>query len=124
MELGAFSLSLNVKDLKSSKDFYQKIGFEIIGGDEEQKWLILKSGDKVIGLFQGMFEKNMLTLNPKWDQNCDTIEGAPDVRELQQSFKNQGIPIINEADSNTTGPASFMIEDPDGNPILFDQHAE
>ena len=124
MELGAFSVSLNVKDIQASKAFYQKIGFEIIGGNEIEKWLILKSGDKVIGLFQGMLEKNMLTFNPKWNPSCETIDDAPDVRDLQQIFKNNGIEIIDAADESSTGPASFMIEDPDGNPILFDQHAD
>lgn len=124
MELGAFSVSLNVKDIQASKAFYQKIGFEIIGGNEIEKWLILKSGDKIIGLFQGMLEKNMLTFNPKWNHNCETIDGAPDVRDLQQHFKENGIAIIDEADESGSGPDSFMVEDPDGNPILFDQHAD
>ena len=124
MELGAFSLSLNVKDIQASKAFYQKIGFEIIGGNEIEKWLILKNEDKIIGLFEGMLEKNMLTFNPKWNAKCETIESAPDVRELQKKFQESGINIIDGADPNSTGPASFMIEDPDGNPILFDQHAE
>lgn len=122
MELGAFSVSLSVKDLKASKAFYQKLGFRVFGGDEEQNWLIMKNGDHVIGLFQGMFEKNILTFNPGWDQNANKLDSFTDVRELQRKFKAQGLEIVTEADENTTGPASFVLVDPDGNPVLFDQH--
>lgn len=122
MELGAFSISLSVKDIKASKSFYQKLGFQVFGGDESQNWLIMKNGDHVIGLFQGMFEKNILTFNPGWDQNSSTLNSYTDVRDLQRALKAQGIPIENETDENTTGPASFVIIDPDGNPILIDQH--
>lgn len=122
MNLGAFSVSLNVKDLKTSKSFYEKLGFEIFGGDETQNWLIMKNGEHVIGLFQGMFDKNILTFNPGWDQNCNNLESFTDVRELQKKLKEQGISIENEADENSSGPASFAVIDPDGNPILIDQH--
>ncbi len=122
MQLGAFSVSLSVKDIKASKSFYQKLGFEVFGGDETQNWLILKNGDHVIGLFQGMFEQNILTFNPGWDQNAQPVDSFTDVRDLQKAVKAQGIEIANEADESTTGPASFVITDPDGNPILVDQH--
>ena len=122
MELGAFSISLTVKDLSASRIFYEKLGFHVFGGDAAQNWLILKNGDHTIGLFQGMFEKNMLTFNPGWDQDCNTLESFKDVRELQKKFKAEGLEIEGEADENTTGPAYFMVTDPDGNPILFDQH--
>jgi len=122
MELGAFSVSLAVKDIEKSKDFYQKLGFEPFGGDASQGWLILKNGDHVIGLFQGMFEKNMLTFNPGWNQDAQNPGSFTDVRELQRNLKARGIGFSVEADESTSGPASFMIEDPDGNPILVDQH--
>ncbi len=122
MELGAFSVSLNVKDLESSQSFYEKLGFQVFGGDATQNWLILKNGDHVIGLFQGMFEKNILTFNPGWDKNANKLDSFTDVRDLQREFKAQGLNIENEADENTTGPASFIVIDPDGNPILIDQH--
>lgn len=122
MELGAFSVSLNVKDLKSSKSFYEKLGFRVVGGDATQNWLILKNGDHTIGLFQEMFEKNILTFNPGWDKNGHTLESFADVRDLQRAFKTQGLNIENEADESSTGPANFIIIDPDGNPILIDQH--
>jgi len=122
MTLGAFSISLAVKDLAASKIFYEKLGFHIFGGDATQNWLILKNGDHTIGLFQGMFEKNMLTFNPGWDQDCNTLESFLDVRELQKKFKAEGLTIEGEADERSTGPAYFMLSDPDGNPILFDQH--
>lgn len=122
MELGTFTISLTVKNIEESKTFYQKLGFEVFGGDITQKWLILKNKDCVIGLFQGMFEKNMLTFNPGWDGNAQPLEKYTDVRELQRKLKAQGVEIVTEADENTTGPASFVITDPDGNPILFDQH--
>jgi catechol 2,3-dioxygenase-like lactoylglutathione lyase family enzyme len=122
MELGAFSISLSVKDIKASKAFYEKIGFQVLGGAIDQNWLIMKNGDHVIGLFQGMFEKNTLTFNPGWDQNAQPLESFTDVRALQEELKAQGVEIAHEADPNTEGPASFMVFDPDGNPILIDQH--
>jgi catechol 2,3-dioxygenase-like lactoylglutathione lyase family enzyme len=122
MELGAFSISLAVKDIHASKAFYEKLGFKEFGGDISQNWLILKNGETVIGLFQGMFEKNMLTFNPGWDQDAQELDTFTDVRELQQQFKSQGIEFLTEADQSTTGPAHFLIVDPDGNPILVDQH--
>jgi predicted lactoylglutathione lyase len=122
MDLGAFSISLAVKDIGASKEFYEKLGFEVFGGDITQNWLIMKNGDHVIGLFQGMFEKNILTFNPGWDQNTHTLDTYTDVRELQRNFKKQGVELLSEADESTSGPASFMVADPDGNPILFDQH--
>ena len=122
MKLGAFSLSLSVKDLQASKAFYEKLGFSVFGGDAAQNWLIMKNGDHIIGLFQGMFEKNMLTFNPGWDQDANTLESFTDVRDLQRELKAQGINIHTETDDSTSGPASFVIVDPDGNPILIDQH--
>ena len=122
MQLGAFSVSLAVKDIEASRDFYAKLGFEVFGGDSTQNWLILKNGQAVIGLFQGMFEKNVLTFNPGWDQDACELDAFTDVRELQQTLKAQGATFVSEADESTTGPASFVIVDPDGNPILVDQH--
>jgi lactoylglutathione lyase len=122
MELGAFSVSLTVKDIQASKAFYEKLGFEFFGGDISQNWVILKNGEVVIGLFQGMFEKNMLTFNPGWDGNAQTLDDFTDVREIQRRLKEDGVEFISEADESTSGPASFMIADPDGNPVLFDQH--
>lgn len=122
MELGAFSISLAVKDINASTVFYEKLGFKVFGGDASQNWLILKSGDCVIGLFQGMFDKNILTFNPGWDQNAQKLPAFTDVRELQRRLKEQGLELISEADESTSGPASFMLLDPDGNPILVDQH--
>jgi catechol 2,3-dioxygenase-like lactoylglutathione lyase family enzyme len=122
MELGAFSVSLAVNDLEASRGFYEKLGFEVFGGDASQNWLILKNGDHVIGLFQGMFEKNILTFNPGWDQNANQLEAFTDVRDLQKAMRLKGLEFESEADENTTGPASFMISDPDGNMILIDQH--
>ena len=122
MKLGAFSVSLAVEDLSVSRDFYEKLGFEQFGGDAAHNYLIMKNGDHVIGLFQGMFEKNMLTFNPGWDQSCGELEEFTDVREMQKALKTKGIALDVEADETTQGPASFMITDPDGNPILFDQH--
>lgn len=122
MQLGAFSISLAVKDLQASKSFYEKFGFTVFHGDAAQNWLILKNGDHVIGLFQGMFEKNILTFNPGWDQNAQKVDSFTDIRELQRRLKAQGVPLQTEADENTTGPASFVAVDPDGNPILVDQH--
>ena len=122
MELGAFSISLAVTDIAASRAFYEKFGFKDFGGDISQNWLIMKNGDTVIGLFQGMFEKNMLTFNPGWDSNAQKLETFPDVRELQRQLKAQGVEFVSEADESTKGPASFIAMDPDGNPILFDQH--
>jgi predicted enzyme related to lactoylglutathione lyase len=122
MNLGTFSISLAVKDIAASKAFYEKFGFGVFHGDIAQNWLIMKNGDHVIGLFQGMFEKNILTFNPGWDSNAQKLETFTDVRELQRQLKAQGVELLSEADENTTGPASFMAIDPDGNPILFDQH--
>jgi catechol 2,3-dioxygenase-like lactoylglutathione lyase family enzyme len=122
MDLGAFSVSLTVKDLETSKTFYEKLGFESFGGDVQQNWLILKNGDHVLGLFQGMFEDNILTFNPGWDQNGNELDSFTDVRELQQELKNRGLILSSEADESSTGPASLMLTDPDGNLILIDQH--
>ncbi len=122
MELGTFSVSLAVKDIEASKTFYEKLGFEVFGGDASQNWLILKNGDVTIGLFQGMFERNLLTFNPGWDGNANKLDTFTDVRELQRQLKEQGIQLMTEADETTTGPASFVVIDPDGNPILVDQH--
>jgi catechol 2,3-dioxygenase-like lactoylglutathione lyase family enzyme len=122
MELGAFSLSLAVKDIEASKSFYEKLGFRIFGGDMTQNWLIMKNGDYTIGLFQGMFENNILTFNPGWDNNANQLESFTDVREIQRELKAQSLKIEQEADENTTGPASLIVIDPDGNPILLDQH--
>ena len=122
MELGAFSVSLNVKDIEVSKSFYEKLGFQVFAGDAAQNWLIMKNGDHIIGLFQGMFEKNMLTFNPGWDQNANMLDSFTDIRYLQRELKTQGLDLESEADESTTGPASFIIIDPDGNPILIDQH--
>ena len=122
MELGAFSVSLAVKNIEASKAFYEKLGFKVFMGDMSQNWLILKNGEHVIGLFQGMFEKNILTFNPGWDSNARQLETFTDVRELQRQLKAQGVELQSEADESTTGPASFVVVDPDGNPILVDQH--
>ncbi len=122
MKLGAFSVSLAVKDIEKSTDFYQKLGFKPFHGDSSQGWLILKNGDHVIGLFQGMFDKNILTFNPGWNQQTATLDSFTDVREIQKSLRAQGMEFSSEADESTSGPASFMLEDPDGNPILVDQH--
>lgn len=122
MELGAFSVSLAVKDIAASQAFYQKLGFQLFGGDASQNWLILKNGDCIIGLFQGMFEKNILTFNPGWDNNAHQLDTFSDIRELQQRFKAQGLTLLSEADESSTGPASLMLLDPDGNPVLLDQH--
>jgi lactoylglutathione lyase len=122
MELGNFSISLAVKDLEASRDFYEKFGFKVFMGDAKQNWLIMKNGDHVIGLFQGMFEKNILTFNPGWDSNGQNLPTFTDVRELQRQLKAKGVKLQKEADENTTGPASFVVVDPDGNQILVDQH--
>jgi catechol 2,3-dioxygenase-like lactoylglutathione lyase family enzyme len=122
MQLGAFSVSLAVKDIEASRAFYQKLGFESFGGDASQNWLILKNGDHVIGLFQGMFEKNILTFNPGWDQSAQNVDSFTDVRDLQRQLAAKGVTFQQEADENSTGPGSFVVTDPDGNPILVDQH--
>ena len=122
MELGAFSVSLAVKDLEVSKTFYEKLGFQVFTGDAAQNWIIMKNGDHTIGLFQGMFEKNILTFNPGWDQNANKLNSFTDVRDLQRELKARGVKFENETDESTTVPASFMLIDPDGNPILIDQH--
>ena len=122
MELGAFSVSLAVKDIAASRDFYAKFGFDVVGGDAAENWLILRNGACTIGLFQGMFEQNILTFNPGWDAQAQPLASFTDVRELQRRLKAQGVALVNEADEDTTGPASFVAVDPDGNPILVDQH--
>ena len=122
MQLGNFSISLAVKDLQASRDFYEKFGFTEFAGDASQNWLILKNGDHVIGLFQGMFENNTLTFNPGWDSNAAELDSFTDVRDLQRQLKEKGVEMVTEADESTTGPASFIAIDPDGNPILVDQH--
>ena len=122
MSLGAFSVSLNVKDIAASKDFYSKIGFEQFGGDESQGWLIRKNGDTIIGLFQGMLEANTLTFNPGWDQNAQNVDDFEDVRDIQKRLKAEGLEFAAEADETTEGPAFFIVKDPDGNPVFFDQH--
>ena len=122
MELGAFSISLAVKNIEASKAFYETFGFKVIGGDISQNWLILRNGDHTIGLFQGMFPKNTLTFNPGWNKNAEQVNTFTDVRDLQRQLKAKGVELVSEADENTTGPASFVVVDPDGNPILIDQH--
>lgn len=122
MQLGAFSISLAVKDLAASKAFYEKLGFRAFGGKQSEGWLILNNGGCVIGLFEGMLEKNMLTFNPGWSESAVPLDEFTDVRELQKQLKSKGLEFDAEADETTTGPASFMITDPDGNPILVDQH--
>lgn len=122
MNLGAFSVSLSVSNIEESKLFYQKIGFEVVGGEQVNNWLILRNGDHSIGLFQGMFEGNIMTFNPGWDQNCKSLESYTDVRELLKAFEAQGVDITQNAISGESGPSSFSIQDPDGNAILIDQH--
>ncbi|WP_294250433.1 VOC family protein [uncultured Chryseobacterium sp.] len=122
MKLGAFSISLSVKDLQKSKDFYEKLGFTEIGGAMEQNYLIMKNGDHIIGLFQAMFDGNMLTFNPGWDQNANTLESFDDVRVIQKHLKENGIELQKEADETTSGPEHIYLKDPDGNMILIDQH--
>ncbi|WP_339252377.1 VOC family protein [Sporosarcina sp. FSL W8-0480] len=122
MELGAFSVSLSVKDINKSKLFYESLGFQIFGGNIEQNWLIMKNNNCIIGLFQGMFEKNILTFNPGWNENAENLDAFTDIRDLQKQLKAKGINILSEADETSEGPASFTLEDPDGNPILIDQH--
>ena len=122
MKLGAFSVSLSVKDLQTSKQFYQHLGFEKFHGDESQNWVIMKNGDTVIGLFQGMFEENIMTFNPGWDNNAQEVNPFTDVREIQAKLKSAGVEFESLADENSEGPSSFVIKDPDGNTILVDQH--
>ncbi len=122
MKLGAFSVSLNVKDITKSKQFYETLGFIVFAGDLEKNYLIMKNENTLIGLFQGMFENNILTFNPGWDQNANTLDAFDDVRTIQKQLKTQGIHIEREADETTTGPASLVVIDPDGNPVLIDQH--
>ena len=122
MELGAFSISLAVQDLEASRVFYEKFGFEVVGGDPSENWQILRNGNTTIGIFQGMFEKNILTFNPGWDGEAQPLDTFTDVRELQRRLKAEGVPLVSEADENSTGPASFIAVDPDGNSILLDQH--
>ena len=122
MNLGSFSTSLAVKNLGESKAFYSKLGFEPIGGNEQENWLILKNGNHVIGLFQGMFKQNILTFNPGWDQSGAETDAFTDVREIQRELKRHGVELMSEADETSTGPGSLMLTDPDGNQILIDQH--
>lgn len=122
MKLGAFSVSLSVKDLTASIAFYEKPGFTRFHGNPEHKWVILKNGDAVIGLFQGMFENNIITFNPGWDQNASPVQPFDDVREIQKSLRSKGVTFITEADEQTNGPENLMLSDPDGNIILLDQH--
>lgn len=122
MNLGTFSISLAVKEIAASRSFYEVLGFEKVDGNQDQGWLILANGDTKIGLFQGMFETNILTFNPGWDQKGMPTKDALDIREIQQILKQKGVPLVSEADEATSGPASFMLTDPDGNTILVDQH--
>lgn len=122
MQLGAFSVSLAVKDLSASRAFYEKLGFESFHGDESQGWLILTNGSTKIGLFQGMFDKNILTFNPGWDQNATELDSYTDVREIQASLERSGVELTTRADPESTGPASITLIDPDGNAVLIDQH--
>jgi catechol 2,3-dioxygenase-like lactoylglutathione lyase family enzyme len=122
MPLGAFSVSLAVSDLEASRAFYAKLGFTVVGGEADQGWLILRNGTTTIGLFAGMFERNILTFNPGWDAQNQPLEAYTDVRELQRRLEAQGVAFESRADESTTGPASFVVVDPDGNPVLVDQH--
>ena len=122
MKLGAFSISLSVKDIKTSKQFYESLGFDVFAGDLEKNYLIMKNGNALIGLFQGMFPNNILTFNPGWDENAQQVESFDDVRDIQKQLKERGIKLESEADEQTSGPASFVVVDPDGNAVLFDQH--
>lgn len=122
MELGAFSISLTVSDLETSLAFYQKLGFVRVAGDPAQKWLVVQNGDCTIGLFQGLFEKNILTFNPGWNRSQERLDTFEDVREIQRELKRRGLELATEADESTDGPASLVLVDPDGNPILIDQH--
>lgn len=122
MQLGTFSVSLAVRNIAASRRFYEKLGFSVFAGNESQNWLIMKNGEHAIGLFQGMFEKNILTFNPGWNRDAQPLEEFTDVRELQRTLKSRGVAPLSEADERSTGPASFVVADPDGNQILFDQH--
>ena len=122
MKLGAFSISLSVKDLAISKAFYEKLGFSVFAGSMEHNYLIMKNGNALIGLFQGMFQGNILTFNPGWDENANNVEDFEDIRSIQKSLKDSGLTLTSEADESTSGPASLMLTDPDGNVILLDQH--
>ena len=122
MQLGAFSVSLAVKDIAASRAFYEKFGFKVFGGDAAKNWLILKNGEHGIGLFHGMFDRNTLTFNPGWDSSANPVDGFTDVRDLQRGLKEQGVQLVVEADTATKGPGFFMAIDPDGNPVLVDQH--
>jgi lactoylglutathione lyase len=122
VKLGAFSVSLTVKDIYASKEFYENLGFQTLGGDISQNWLILKNENCIIGLFQGMFEKNILTFNPGWNEKAENLDSFTDVREIQKQLKEKGTKFLTEANEAGEGPAHFTIEDPDGNLILFDQH--
>jgi catechol 2,3-dioxygenase-like lactoylglutathione lyase family enzyme len=122
MELGAFSVSLSVRDLAASREFYEKLGFTPFGGDPAENWLIMKNGSHVIGLFQGMFEGTMLTFSPGWDQEAQPLETFTDIRDVQRALKAAGVVLVQEADETSTGPASVILKDPDGNTILLDQY--
>ncbi len=122
MQLGAFSVSLAVRDIAASRAFYEALGFRVFMGDEAQRWLILRNGAAVIGLFQGMFAGNLLTFNPGWDQDANRLAEFTDIRDLQRAFKAAGLSLLSEADETASGPASLMLQDPDGNTILLDQH--
>lgn len=122
MKVGAFSMSLSVKDLKASKEFYENLGFKVFGGGMDQHYLIMKNGNALIGLFYNMFQGNLLTFNPGWDENAQKVEGHTDIREIQKLLKSKNIKLDSEADEKSKGPASFSVKDPDGNVILFDQH--
>lgn len=122
MNLGAFSISLNVKDLKTSKAFYEKLGFSVFGGELDKNYLIMKNGNALVGLFQGMFESNILTFNPGWDENAQKLKQFEDIRSIQKKLKKEGISLVTEADESSSGPGSFVVMDPDGNTILVDQH--
>lgn len=122
MKLGAFSISLNVKNLNNSKAFYEKLGFSVFAGDISMNYLIMKNGNALVGLFQGMFPKNIITFNPGWDENANTLTTFDDVRKIQADLKSKNLPLQQEADEKSTGPASIMLSDPDGNQILIDQH--
>lgn len=122
MKLGAFSISLSVKDINASKEFYEHLGFTVFGGGLEKRYLIMKNGNALVGLFQGMFQGNVLTFNPGWDENAGKVEPFDDVREIQRQLRNKDIKLAMEADETTSGPASIMLTDPDGNMILVDQH--
>ena len=122
MQLGAFSVSLAVKDIEASKVFYEKFGFKVVGGDQSQNWLILRNASHTVGLFQGMFDQNILTFNPGWDAEAQPLDSFTDIRDIQRQLKERGIQLVSEADEKTTGPASLVATDPDGNTILIDQH--